>query len=323
MTPRPTIVPKLLLGVLVAACLPRFPEGERGVQCWTDRAVDRSSCYRTALWCLDGAEDAPEAEACISMLERCEAASVALAVQCERRTGCIAAQEACEDACTSELSQACFDECRVDFELCAPWSELDCERECQEPLGECLSTATHLFHEAACDREHLDCVLECYDRSPDEGAEQGTCDPGRYTCDDERITACVDGNAVRGYSCDEVCQALGSESLGCRDDDCECLGQSSPGTLCEQAVAVVCTCSVEIDGVACSPDDTAQLVQQCEDGSGSLVFECYADFIDDVPEACELLFFGGACECPWANDGECDEPEGTGVCPEGTDPGDC
>ena len=28
-------------------------------------------------------------------------------------------------------------------------------------------------------------------------------------------------------------------------------------------------------------------------------------------------------ECPWEFDGECDEPEGTGLCPEGSDPDDC
>ena len=52
-------------------------------------------------------------------------------------------------------------------------------------------------------------------------------------------------------------------------------------------------------------------------------FECYAGFIDDVPEACDVLFLGELCSCPYTGDGECDEPEGTGICPEGTDPGDC
>jgi tetratricopeptide (TPR) repeat protein len=32
---------------------------------------------------------------------------------------------------------------------------------------------------------------------------------------------------------------------------------------------------------------------------------------------------GGDDECPWTNDGECDEPEGTGICDEGTDVYDC
>jgi hypothetical protein len=27
--------------------------------------------------------------------------------------------------------------------------------------------------------------------------------------------------------------------------------------------------------------------------------------------------------CPWTNDDECDEPEGTGYCPEGSDVNDC
>jgi hypothetical protein len=29
------------------------------------------------------------------------------------------------------------------------------------------------------------------------------------------------------------------------------------------------------------------------------------------------------CTCPYTQDGDCDEPEGTGLCPEGSDPYDC
>jgi hypothetical protein len=323
MTPRHTIVTKVLLGALLVACLPRFPDGERGVQCWTDRAADRTTCTRTALWCLEDAKDASEADECLSELERCAVASDLLAEQCERRTGCLAAQAACEDACGNEfeVSPGCISDCGIELELCAPWLDLDCERECQEPLYECLTTATHAFHEAACDREHLDCVLDCYDRAPQDGAAQGSCDPGRYTCDDDRITACVDGYDVERYECNEVCASLGSQSTGCNDGECSCLGQPTAGTVCERAASVICVCSAELDGIPCSADDTAQLVQQCEDGLGA--FECYAEFIDDVPEVCELLFLGDLCTCPWTDDGECDEPEGTGICPEGTDPGDC
>lgn len=32
---------------------------------------------------------------------------------------------------------------------------------------------------------------------------------------------------------------------------------------------------------------------------------------------------GGSGSCPWLNDGECDEPEGTNLCPEGSDYHDC
>jgi hypothetical protein len=322
MTPRHTIVTRVLLGALLVACLPRFPDGERGVQCWTDRAIDESACVRTALWCLERADDEDEAEDCLAEVARCEAASDELAEQCERRSGCIAANAACEDECNAafEPSSSCFEACRLDLELCAPWLELDCERRCEPPLFECLTTVTHTFHEAACDREHLDCVLECYDRDPDEGAAQGSCDPGRYTCSNDRITACVDGTTLEGYACDEICAAMGSQSTGCRDDDCSCLGQPSGGTTCERGASVFCSCSTAIGGVSCTPDDTALLLQQCEDGVG-LPLTCYADFIDDVPEVCDFL--GEACSCPWAGDGECDEPKGTGVCPEGSDPGDC
>lgn len=322
MSPRSTNLTKALVVLLLGACLPRFPEGERGVQCWTDLAADRTTCARTAAWCIEDAKDGSESDRCFSELARCEGASDQRAEQCERRSGCLAAYEACTDACGSEFeaSPGCFDECQLELELCASWLELDCERECEEPFFECLSTATHTFHQAACDRERLDCVLECYGRSPDEGATQGTCDPGRYTCNDDRITACVDGYGVRGYDCDEVCAALNSQSMGCSDGECSCLGQPTGGTLCERAVSVICVCSAELEGIPCSADDTAQLLEQCELGV-AFPFECYAELIDDVPEGC--WYVSDTCSCPWVGDGECDEPEGTGACPEGSDPGDC
>lgn len=326
MTPRPTIVPKLLLGVLVAACLPRFPEGERGVQCWTDRAADQATCLRNAQWCIEDAGndfDDGEIDDCLAELARCDAASTQLAAQCERRTGCIAASAACEDACLAsfEGSPGCFEDCTVELELCADWLDLDCERHCEEPYFECLTDATHLYHEVACDREHLDCILECYDRDPSEGAAQGECDPGRFTCDDDRVTACVDGTRVERFECTEVCADLGTQSTGCSEGDCACLGLPGGGSTCELGTSVFCACSAALGGVECSADDIAFLEQQCIDGVGGIPFECYAAFNGDVPEACDLL--GEACSCPFTGDGECDEPEGTGICPEGSDPSDC
>ena len=39
---------------------------------------------------------------------------------------------------------------------------------------------------------------------------------------------------------------------------------------------------------------------------------------DDDPPS-----YGGGGSCEWTNDGECDEPEGTDLCPEGSDTNDC
>jgi hypothetical protein len=43
-----------------------------------------------------------------------------------------------------------------------------------------------------------------------------------------------------------------------------------------------------------------------------------------VPGTCdELQGYPGPGPCEWTNDGECDEPEGTGLCAEGSDVADC
>jgi hypothetical protein len=328
MKPRHSIVTKVLFGALLVACLPRFPEGERGVQCWTDLNIAQSECVRTAAWCLDdiepamdGTVDQNEIEECFTALARCELSTAQTAEQCERRTGCIAARTACVEQCSAGVdpSSGCYDVCDLELELCAPWLDRDCERRCEEPFGECLTTAAQTYQEAACGRELLDCVLECYDLDPEEAVEQGECDPGRFTCEDGRIEACVDGNEVREYSCDELCFALGDVSGGCRDGDCSCQGLPLAGTPCERGTTVFCTCSA-VMGTPCSPDDEAIILQQCIDGVG-IPLECFGDYIEDVPEACDFVF--DACTCPWTGDGECDEPEGTGLCADGTDPGDC
>lgn len=58
--------------------------------------------------------------------------------------------------------------------------------------------------------------------------------------------------------------------------------------------------------------------------------ECFGGYCSDysytnvrvIEGTCEdYMPSGGSCE--WTNDGECDEPEGTGLCPEGSDVADC
>jgi hypothetical protein len=316
-----SIVTKVLLGSLLVACLPRFPEGERGVQCWTDRAIDQTECNRVALWCLERAVDEAEAEECFTEAARCEATSEQRVEQCEQRSGCIATRNACEDECRSTESFAleCLDDCETDFLLCAPSLELVCERQCEDPLIECLSGATQIYHQPQCDREHLDCLLTCYDRDPNDGGTQGACDAGRFRCDDGRIEACVNGNATREYSCDQICAEQGRESNGCSDDDCSCQGMPGGDTTCERGTTVFCDCAEEF-GVPCSSDDAEVILLQCVEGVG-LPIECFASFFDDFSINCEVAF--NTCECPYTNDGECDEPEGTAACPEGTDVDDC
>ncbi len=319
---RPTIIPKLLLGALVVACLPRFPDGDRGTQCWTDRVIEQASCIRIASWCLEGSRDEDEASDCISALSRCELAARDTAIQCERHTGCLAALEACEHDCDFWLdgSSGCYAECQGELELCAPWLDLDCERRCDDAQLECLSSATFAFYEVACDRERTDCVLECYGRDPAEGGPAGTCEAGRFTCDDDRITACVDGNRVEAYECRDVCAVVGSEPTGCRNDDCQCLGQPGSTDACELGVSVFCLCAASF-GVPCTPSDTTALLADCNGGASDIPFACYAQYASDVPGVCEVIV--DICDCPWTNDGACDEPEGTGACAEGSDPGDC
>jgi hypothetical protein len=84
-------------------------------------------------------------------------------------------------------------------------------------------------------------------------------------------------------------------------------------------------CPTPADGIC---DEVEEIGGLCPPGSDAV--DCCAHLKDGV---CEEMGMGGDCPpgadiwdcgyCPWADDEQCDEPEGTDLCGEGSDPKDC
>ncbi len=114
-------------------------------------------------------------------------------------------------------------------------------------------------------------------------------DEGKEFCDSETIGQCVDDvKEAQDYV----------ESYGCGDEFdawAECMEDEG-----------VCKDDGEYGSVKC--DDESQAIDDCINGSSGSGGGGTGS---------------GGGDCPYTYDGECDEPEGTGLCPEGSDYGDC
>jgi hypothetical protein len=110
------------------------------------------------------------------------------------------------------------------------------------------------------------------------------------------------GTGGGGGACSWYCEM----AVRCGDTTTsECL--SDCGTI--YAVGGACTAAMDVlaQCVRAYPNDCAAAEASCSDEANALVVACS----------------GGSEECPYTNDGMCDEPEGLGLCPEGTDVNDC
>lgn len=160
-----TMTVGLALGILAGACLPSAGEGERGVQCWTDQAIDISACNVDLIWCFDDADpgDPEDFQTCNDNAERCANDAIYEAEQCDLRPGCIARRAACQRACQGPESPSdCGSQCTLEFDRCAPWYDATCERDCLEKALECAAQSAAAFETVRCENERLECVLECY-----------------------------------------------------------------------------------------------------------------------------------------------------------------
>lgn len=111
-----------------------------------------------------------------------------------------------------------------------------------------------------------------------------------------------------------------------------CTTLYASGAECSSAIDVLSQCvrpySNDCAGAeaACS-DEANGLVEACSDGGDECPFT--NDGQCDEPEGLGLCPEGSDVNdcasgaCPFTNDGECDEPEGLGLCPEGSDAADC
>jgi hypothetical protein len=109
----------------------------------------------------------------------------------------------------------------------------------------------------------------------------------------------------------------------------ECL----PG--CQTSWAMGGACRTAIDRIApclaANSDDCTAVTGACSAQSQALLDACSTtdcpytnDGICDEPDLCPAGTDTVDCStCPYTNDGDCDEPEGLDLCPEGTDVNDC
>ncbi|MEM6295223.1 MAG: hypothetical protein AAGA54_28385 [Myxococcota bacterium] len=144
---------------------------------------------------------------------------------------------------------------------------------------------------------------------------------------------CEEPSTGTAITCANFCDKLSLCTAGL------CANQLSEPALCDGTVsdALQASCLATCDETALQNDQE----------SVSCLFEntCAAVFIDKVCDPTASLECDGMAtttttssattdstttsattagsECPWEFDGECDEPEGTGFCPEGSDPDDC
>lgn len=127
------------------------------------------------------------------------------------------------------------------------------------------------------------------------------------------------------FECDELpgegepcLNGLCQEGLVCPLDTCVSLpttGEPCPDFICDPTVANCNPTTTMCEG---HPDEGEPCVGQCQPG-----LLCGADAVCvEAPAAvCGLVENVGLCL--YQGDGICDEPEGTDLCREGTDPGDC
>ena len=97
------------------------------------------------------------------------------------------------------------------------------------------------------------------------------------------------------------------------EDDVDDLADGDDG--CQDAIDALNSC---IGDLECS--DLAD-GDECENEQEDLFDDCdFEDMEVDVEDGGDQ---GNTATCDFQNDGECDEPEGTGACAEGTDTVDC
>jgi hypothetical protein len=159
----------------------------------------------------------------------------------------------------------------------------------------------------------------------------GVCAPG-FVC--SAGGTCVDAPAVACDIPDAVGFCLYRDDGVC--DEPEGTGYCEEGTDPFDCGGI---CATQFDGVCDEPEGSGT----CDEGSDP--FDCGSggdssggetDASASLTDASASLTdasatvtdsagssSGGGGPCPYTNDGECDEPEGSGLCPEGTDPADC
>ena len=97
----------------------------------------------------------------------------------------------------------------------------------------------------------------------------------------------------------------------CEDEADDWADESDNEEDCRNAIDSMYTCFGDLDCSDLQDED------ECEDEQDDMVDECnWGDMVNEVGDS-------NVDYCDSQGDGQCDEPEGTGVCAEGMDPDDC
>lgn len=144
--------------------------------------------------------------------------------------------------------------------------------------------------------------------------------------------SCQEPQASTAVTCDNVCDKVALCTAGL------CAQQTATAELCGGSVAA------ELKASCLSTCDEGSLKDQAEDVACLLENTCASVFLQQTCGPENSVECGGLSTptpattgqettgqgdtgqpppCPFEFDDECDEPEGTGLCAEGTDPADC
>lgn len=157
----------------------------------------------------------------------------------------------------------------------------------------------------------LEPALEGEDCNPHDDspcAENLYCDLDKFECDDlpGKGDRCLGGG---------LCE----QGLLCINDVCTQLpgvGDPCPEYLCDPSEAVCNTATMTCEKLPGEDDP-------CPQGACRVGLTCTIDAVCVPVPAAICAVVEGVGLCLYQNDGICDEPEGTDLCPEGSDPYDC
>ena len=202
--------------------------------------------------------------------------------------------------------------------LCRPWPK---------SAGDWCGGVFDCPGDLACLDPDADGVLTCEARAtagqlcnPHDAAgclDDMFCDTDERTC--ERLPKagkpCLT-NAVGGATCDKgsVCGGEMCEALRGIGDDC------TTG-VCNPSLAYCGISSGECIALPSKGDDCSDSQGLCAPGLSCVGESGDVECREAAPMVCSLPELVGVCI--YADDGICDEPEGTDLCAEGTDPVDC
>ena len=319
------------VGAITPALASGISEGELLGLRYHDACLDRASAYISALGCRKSNEigDDEELAQLLYDAQRCKllAGDGSLGDPCTWAgdVGFLTLGDSCApglvcaDICIA-LPEDIGDLC-AEFSVCPPSSacldpNADGVRTCELPATEGKTCNPHDAGGCAIDLVCDVMELECTEL-PGPGDE------------------CPAGVCASGSFCDgTVCQALPGEGEPCP------LGVCGEGLACDPAMLTCVSFPGEGEpcmfgqcaaGFVCGPEDTCidtpALACQLPASVGFCLYQF--DGLCDEPEGTGLCEEGTDPDdcfvdaCPTQFDGVCDEPEGTGTCPEGTDPDDC